>query len=202
MKKIVCILMAVITALSLAACGASPETNEPNPGQKPSQNVSESASSSVAPSSTKPAEPEVPNLNMFVGDWAFLQTDGNASDETFTINADGTMEKDGKIYSWKYRTPDWDDDFELKLTAYLMVGQEGYNPNGESYNHGYTIKFTRTEEDTYTVTSRNTHEFYSSERWSFVEDNLGGETHTCEITFYELVGAEAIIGRAYIPVAK
>lgn len=311
MKKIICTLMAVVTALSLAACGANNDAENNAPNSKPSQNA-------VPSSSSRPEEPRIPYMDKIVGQWAFMQTRDGQSDETFTIKADGTMEKDGKLYSFKVREPDWDDDFELKLTAYLMEGQEGYDPSGETYNHCYTIKFTKSPEDTFIaavkeekagrfadyedffrtddytvveltrenmlqyleleqhfnyatnvfgyteridnliqvrfkegigypsycvakfvfhmttkevtfeekpdgytlgatvreedgepllfgsgtpeVTVQYSYQFSYTERWSFMGENLGGETRTFEMIFFELIDAQAIIGRVYIPV--
>lgn len=313
MKKIICMLMAVVTALSLTACGANNDAENNAPNSKPSQNTEPSSFS-------RPEDPQIPYLDKIVGQWAFMQTKDGQSDEIFAIKANGTMEKDGKFYSFKVREPDWDDDFELKLTAYLMEGQEGYNPSSESHNHCYTIKFTKSPEDTFIaavkdekagqfagydeffrtddytvveltkenmlqyleleqhfnyatndfgfteridnqiqvrfkegvgypsycvaefvfhmttkevtfadkpegytlgatvreedgepmliggstpeVTVKYAYQFSYTERWSFMGDNLGGETHTCEMIFFELIDAQAIIGRVYIPVAK
>lgn len=315
MKKIICMLLAAMTALSLTACGADNNVEKEPSAQNPSQTASTPASSS-----DQNKEPEIPNLELLVGQWVFMQTKDGQSDETFTIKADGTMEKDGKLYSFKVREPDWDDDFELKLTAYLMEGQEGWNATSDSHNHCYTIKLTRSPENTFIaavkdekagqfaqyqnffrtddytmveltkenmlqyleleqhfsyatndfgfteridnhiqvrfkegvgypsycvakfvfhmttkevtfedkpegytlgatvkeeegkpllmgggtpeVTVQYAYEFYYTERWSYMGENLGGQTHTCEMIFFALIDAEAIIGRVYIPVAN
>lgn len=315
MKKMICTLLAVVAALSLTACGnqENMDNNNPaTPGSSPSQNMETSSSANQNDDS------QIPYMDKIVGQWAFMQTKNGQSDETFTIKPDGTMEKDGKLYSFKVRRPDWDDDFELKLTAYLMEGQEGYDPQGEAYNHCYTIKFTQSPDDTFIaavkdeksgrfaqyydffrtsdytmveltlenmlqyleleqhfnyatndfgytvridnmiqvrfkegvgfpsyctsvfvfhmvtkevtfdekpegytlgatlseedgqpllmgggtpeVTGEYSYQFNYTERWSYVSENLGGETHTCEMIFFELIGAEAIVGRVYIPV--
>lgn len=306
MKNIVCILLAVITALSLIACG-----NSETPTQSPAQQQA-----TQMPETTAAAKEDNPFLEMLVGQWELVQTRNEDLQESFTIHADGTMEMDGKVYTWQMKEGIAGDGYELKLTARLMEGQEGYDP--QSDNLCYVMKLERTAENTYiasvrdenagrfadeqlffrtcdytvveltlenmlqyleleqefvyvtndfgfteridlwtrvrfreglgypsycvakfvfsktvrevtfadrpdhytlgatvyteegpadflqyetpNVTSRMAYEFCVSERWSYVSDNMGGETHTCQMTFYELIGAEIILGRIYIPV--
>ena len=76
---------------------------------------------------------------------------------------------------------------------------------------GYTLGATLKEEDGEPfiiqygkpeLTAEYAYQFYFTERWSYVDDNLGGQTHTCEMTFYELIGAENVVGYVFIPVKK
>lgn len=76
---------------------------------------------------------------------------------------------------------------------------------------GYTLGATVKEEDGEPfiiqygkpeLTAKYAYQFYFAERWSYVDDNLGGQTHTCEMTFYELIGAENVVGYVFIPVKK
>ena len=312
MKKLICMLMAAVTALSLAACGTEGDTEtkkkrEPQVEQIPT-------TSTVA----QPAGPEEAYVDRFVGDWVMMGKNGE--EETFTLCADGTMQKDGVQYTWKAWAPDWNDDYLLKLSVYLMEGQEGWHSGGDSYNHSFTIKFTETQDHTllaavkdekagyyakyydyirvndyqiveltvenmlqylelkqsfsygtndfgytevidneicvqfkegvgfpsyctalftyrmttkevtfaekpgeYTVgstvyvqegepniwsngnpelTGEYKYSFYYTEYWDMFQQNLGGETYTCEMIFFELIGAKALVGKVYIPVAK
>ena len=76
---------------------------------------------------------------------------------------------------------------------------------------GYTVGNTQYTEEgkptlwggsTPCVTGDQSYGFYFTEMWDMLNKNLGGETRTFDMTFYELIGAEAVVGKIYIPVAK
>jgi hypothetical protein len=278
------------------------------------------AAPSEPEATTKPAEPEIPNLDMFVGEWAYLQDSSSEREWNMVINADGTLTGDNLfldadvVYEWTMSSIDKPDPDKIKLSVkkhkdyslpnemrfdvctitltrtkentyianvkrssmgtgtdfyrvgdyevveltaenmmqYLELEQEfkyitnefGYTQRIENWTSvrfkegvgfpsfctakfryqmttkevtfdekpdGYTLGATvKTEEGepliygggTPQVTGRYAYEFYFTEYWSYMDTNMGGQTHTCEMTFYELIGADAIVGKVFIPVAK
>lgn len=131
MKKYIAMILALIVALSLCACDKT---------------VNENNNTESVPSNEQsvPTEPAIPNLDMFVGAWKPLNYNSVTPNESFTIQADGTMKYHGKEYTWTAEKLPESSINEMKITA---TDSEGKNT--------YTIRLKRTPDDTYVANFRN-----------------------------------------------
>ena len=132
MKKYIAMILALIAALNLCACG---NTNSTTPSTSESIPVTENSA---------PTEPAIPNLDMFEGTWKALEYSSVTPDECFTIHADGTMKYHGKVYTWTAEKLPETSRNEMEITAADADG-----------NNVYTIRLQRTPDDTYVANFRS-----------------------------------------------
>ncbi|MBE6978381.1 MAG: hypothetical protein E7438_07130 [Ruminococcaceae bacterium] len=162
MKKYFALILALALALSLCACESTTlDTNHDD-------NDTPATTEATVPS--EPAEPEIPNLNMFVGTWKRFTESSLNPNESFTLNANGTMLKDGKTYTWTATETPQSYLYEMEIS----VKYEDTD--------AFTIRLQRTPDDTYMANFRNSGnvmgsgtDFYRDEDYTVVElteDNL------------------------------
>ncbi|MBO5322631.1 MAG: hypothetical protein J6A88_00810 [Oscillospiraceae bacterium] len=131
MKKYIALILTLVMALSLCACGNTNDekTNEPESNPTIEESI--------------PTEPSIPNLEMFVGAWSALKYNSVVPNDSFSINADGTMKYHGKEYTWTAEKLPESSINEMEITA---ADAEG--------NNAYTIRLKRTPDDTYVANFR------------------------------------------------
>ena len=159
MKKYIAMILTLVLALSLCACGNNSENNMNANTNLESNPTSESS----VPS--EPSVPEIPNLDMFVGTWKLIEANSYAQAQTFTINADYTMTCDGEAYTWTADELSASSIYEMEITV-----------KDQSDSPVFTIRLQRTPDDTYSANFRNYGnvmgsgtDFYRDEDYSVVE---------------------------------
>lgn len=146
MKKIIAMILALVTMMSLCACGAapaSPTTASPvQPGQSQSVTTQPEA---TQPEATQPAQPQIPDLDMFVGKWNIVEENFLTEIATFTIHADGTLEKNGEILTWTAQQAHPDRDYDMILRVEYPT-----DPGTRAFD----LYLTRTPENTFAAQLR------------------------------------------------
>lgn len=210
MKKLISMILTLAVALSLCACN----TEKPDMDRDDSAPVTPSYIEDTTPPSSEPAEPEIPNLSMFVGQWVYMATNSTERDDTFTINADGTLEYEDKIYTWSAQLASENANYEMLI--HVMCPSEPGNPYATTL-YPYTIRLTRTPENTYVanlgrtggmgtgtdfyrvgdyevveLTNENVTDYLESEEYfSYGTDDFG---YTCRIYRYTTVQFKEGVG--------
>jgi len=164
MKKLIAIILTLVTTLSLCACDTREQLPEP---EKPTQSVGETEQ-------TKPEEPQIPNLDMFVGKWNIVEENFLTEVATFVINTDGTLEANGQTLTWTAEKAQPDRSYEMILKV--------ENPADPSFpnslpTRAFDLYLTRTPENTYVAEKRLTQmsttgdQFYREGDYEVVEIN-------------------------------
>lgn len=133
MKKLIAMILALVATLSLCACGSKDTT----------QNTEQSKQIATENEEVQSQESKIPNLDMFVGQWRIVDED---QDLTFTVNADGTLEQDGKTLTWTVRQAHPDREYEMILTAEHPADPSF--PDSSPF-FAFELYLTRTPENTY-----------------------------------------------------
>lgn len=127
MKKLIAMILALVATLSLCACAGKDTAKQ----------------SKQIPEEKKEAQSRIPNLDMFVGQWRIVDEE---QDLTFTVNADGTLEQDGKTLTWTVRQAHPDREYEMILKAEHPADPDF--PDSTSF-FAFELYLTRTPENTY-----------------------------------------------------
>ena len=141
MKKIICMLLAVITVLSMAACGSQVEQPEPEKNTTTMPEKMENQGTSTQPSS-KPEVTEENKMEKYLGEWVYMSNGGSSLKYTFTVFPDGTLTGSGYVfeedvcYLWEEGNSDDSD------TVVLCVSKR--NDFGS-----FSIQLTLSEDNTY-----------------------------------------------------
>lgn len=145
MKKMIAMILSLVAVLSLCACGA-----QENPPQyaEPTYDFSDSPTEDLP---TEPAEPQIPNLDMFVGKWHIVEENFLTEIATFTINADGTLEANGEILNWTAEKAHPESSYEMILTVEYPADPSF--PNSMPF-WAFNLNLERTAEDTYVIEMR------------------------------------------------
>lgn len=136
MKKTIAMILTLITILSLCACGANDAAQ--------SKGETNQAQQQTAPSTTAPAEDQIPNLSMFEGKWNIVGGDFLDEITTFVIHADGTLTANDIIYTWTASMASPNARYEMLLQV--------SHPDSASW--AFDLRLTRTPEDTYVAEMR------------------------------------------------
>lgn len=176
MKKMIAMILALMTVLSLCACGANqpaPETGTP----------ATSASQTTQPAVTQPAatqpeatQPQIPGLDLFVGTWRIVEETFLTKVATFTIHEDGTLEAGGEILTWTAQEAHPDRSYDMILK--VQSSADSSNPNSLP-TWAFDLYLTRTPENTFVAEMRRSQMattgdvFYREGDYEVVELNDG-----------------------------
>lgn len=155
MRKTMALVLALLLSVSLWGCDSTqppattgpsaPVVTLPTEESQPQQ----TQPPETEPPMTEPADPILFDPEMLVGKWKFLADSTVDTGMTFTINADGTLIKEGWNYTWKAEPADPE-------TAYEAVLQVKYSrkPGMPTtvFQNSFTLYLTRTPENTYLIT--------------------------------------------------
>ena len=151
MKKMIAMILAMMTVLSLCACGA----NQPAPETgKPAASVSQTTQPAVTqPEATQPeaTRPQIPGLDLFVGTWHIVEENALTKVAAFTIREDGTLEANGEILTWTAQEAPSDRSYEMVLK--VQASTDSGNPNSLS-TWAFDLYLTRTPENTFVAEMR------------------------------------------------
>lgn len=139
MKKMIAMILMLVTILSLCACGA----------KEPAQPAEEGGQ--VQQETTMPEEPKVPNLEMFQGKWMIVEADFLDEITALDIHEDGTMEVNGEILTWTAQKAHPNSGYEMILNVEYPADPNF--PNSEAM-WAFDFYLKRTAENTYVAEMR------------------------------------------------
>ncbi len=174
MKKLIAIILSLVTALSLCACGAKEPVDEPKNPSQSAQEGEQTQPKDSQPEATQPEQPQIPNLDMFVGKWNIVEENFLTEVATFEIKADGTLEANGETLTWTAEKAHPDSKYEMILKVEYPADPSF--PNSVP-TRAFDLRLTRTPENTYVAEKRLTQmsttgdQFYREGDYEVVELN-------------------------------
>lgn len=152
MKKAMTMILVLMTALSLCACGAKQSADAPKDRPVP-ENQQAEVLGEIPQETNQPDAPTVPNLDMFVGKWNIVEADFLDEITMFDIKADGTMEMNGETLTWTAEKASPNSSYEMLLT--VQYPADPSYPNSLPVK-AFDLRLTRTPENTFVAEMRQT----------------------------------------------
>lgn len=126
MKKMIAMILALVAALSLCACGgqqSAPEPQEPTCEQP-----------QITTQSTTTEFDDViiyPAMEPYLGTWVLAQEKADYTEKTITFNPDGTAQYNGAKYTWKLDPGEWLGSIWLNLVSVNDPADTSYHEKSD-----------------------------------------------------------------------